>query len=90
MLPEDFEAFDLRRLPPKESDSRIRRFPMAGHEDCAELDALDALPATELRERVRATITAHIPADAWERLQRVEALERDTVKRVFGQPAAIS
>ena len=58
MLPEDFEAFDLRGLPPKESDSRIRRFPMAGHEDCAELDALEALPATELRERVRAEITA--------------------------------
>jgi hypothetical protein len=63
---------------------------MAGHEDCAELDALNALPATKLRERVRAAITVHIPADAWERLQRVEALERETVKRVFGHLAAVS
>jgi hypothetical protein len=70
----------LRRLPPKESASRIRRFPVAGHEDCAELDAL---PATEPPDRVRAAVTAHIPADARERLQRVEALECETVKARF-------
>jgi hypothetical protein len=87
VLPEDFDTFDLRRLAPKETDRRIRAFRAAGHEECAELDAI---PATELRDRVRDAITQHIPTEEWERLQRVEALERETVERVFGQLGAAS
>jgi hypothetical protein len=85
VLPGDFDTFDLRRLPPKETDHRTRAFRDAGHEDCAELDAI---PAPELRDRVRRAITAHIPADEWERLQQIESLERETVERVFGQLGA--
>lgn len=44
---------------------------------CAELDAI---PATELRRRVSETIESHITSrDEWERLQRVEASERETL-----------
>ena len=42
-------------------------------EQCAELDAI---PASELRDRVETAIVQHIPADEWARLQRTEALER--------------
>jgi hypothetical protein len=80
VLPEDFERFDLLRLQPKKKDPNLRRFLAQGYHDCAELDAI---PPDVLRDRVRAAITQHIPADEWARLQRVEALERQTVERFF-------
>jgi hypothetical protein len=57
------------------SASRLSRVGEHGNE-CAELDAL---PATELRRRVKAAITAHIDAGKWERLQEVERLEKETI-----------
>jgi len=80
VLPEDFETFDLLRLAPKKKDPNLRRFYARGFHDCAELDAI---PAPALRDRLRAAIERHIPADEWARLQQVEALEKQTVERVF-------
>jgi hypothetical protein len=80
VLPEDFETFDLLRLAPKKKDPNLRRFYALGFRDCAELDAI---PAPDLRARLRAAINRHIPADEWARLQRLEDLEKQTVERVF-------
>jgi hypothetical protein len=82
VLPEDFEDFHLLRLQPKTTDSNVRWFYAQGYHDCAELDAI---PAPALRDRLRAAIEQHVPADEWARLQRVEALEKKTVERVFGR-----
>jgi hypothetical protein len=80
VLPEDFERFELLRLQPKKKDPNLRRFLAQGYHHCAELDAI---PAPALRQLVRAAIEQHVPADEWARLQRVEALEKKTVDRVF-------
>ena len=72
--PHDFESFDLFPLTPKTSDTRTRWFRSLGFEQCAELDAI---PANALRERVERAIVGHIPADEWERLRRIEDLERE-------------
>jgi hypothetical protein len=54
---DDFEPFNLIPLKPKKTDSRYRRFVAQHGHECAELDAL---PATELRRRVKEAITSHI------------------------------
>jgi len=49
------------------------------HSDrCVEVDAI---PAKEIRERLRAVILSHIDAQQWEALQATERVERETVKR---------
>lgn len=70
----DFEAFELIALEPKTSDKRSAKFIREHGPRCAELDAL---PATELRQRVETAIVSHIPSGSWERLQQVEQLEQD-------------
>lgn len=75
VLPDDFEGFNLLELEPKKSDRRYQSFIEQYGERCAELDAI---PATELRRRVREAIEIHIPAEEWKRLQVVESLERET------------
>lgn len=69
----DFERFDLVELTPKETDKRTAKFIAAHGGRCAEIDAL---PATELRQRIRDAITSHIPSGEWERLQEIEQAER--------------
>ena len=71
---EDFAAFNLFPLDPKPTDKRTPGFLAEGHSVCAELDAI---PATALRERLKAAITSHIPMDRWERLRQIEELERE-------------
>jgi hypothetical protein len=70
----DFSLFNLFPLAPKEKDVRTKRFLEQGYTQCAELDAV---PATELRNRIEQAILSHIPAGEWERLQNIERLERD-------------
>jgi hypothetical protein len=71
----DFRDFNLIPLSPKAKDRRYHSFIERHGEQCAELDAL---PATELRKRVRHAIEEHIPAGEWQRLQEVERLEQQT------------
>jgi hypothetical protein len=76
---EDFAEFDLIPLQPKTGDKRYRRFVEEHGHECAELDAL---PAVELRRRVEDAIKDHIDPDKWEKLLRVEELEKATIGRL--------
>ncbi len=84
--PEDFAAFGLIKLPLKRSDSRHAGFRELHGDFAAEVDAL---PPNELRRRVREAIESHIEPSEWERLKRVEKLEKATVglitKRMRGK-----
>lgn len=71
---DDFEQFDLLPLEPKKTDKRYATFVRDHGEQCAELDAI---PATELRERVDMAIRRHVPAGEWERLKEIESVERE-------------
>jgi hypothetical protein len=44
---------------------------------------LDALPPPELRRRVEAAIRAYIDPAAWERCERTEALERESMRHIL-------
>ncbi|MBI1914518.1 MAG: hypothetical protein HYS12_07240 [Planctomycetes bacterium] len=74
----DFKAFDLVALPVKPSDKRSRGFVAKFGDKCAELDAL---PPTELRDRVRSAIHEHIDWESWQRLERVEQAEQETLNK---------
>ena len=77
----DFDDFDLLPLAVKDRDNRAKAFRKEHGDRCAELDAI---PSTELRRRVEEIIEAHIDVqrDEWERLQTVEAAERETLATV--------
>ena len=75
---DDFRDHDLIRLPVKQSDKRAAAFLRRYGNACAEIDAL---PPTELRRRVAAAIDSHIDVERWNRLLRVEAAERDTLRQ---------
>lgn len=77
----DFDEHDLLRLPVKTSDMRSAAFIEAHGEDCAELDAI---PPTVLRERVQGAIDGHIDHAQWERLQKIEKVERESMREVLG------
>jgi hypothetical protein len=85
VLPEDFDAFGLLELEPKKSDTRYKSFVEQHGDRCAEVDAL---PATELRRRVREAIEAHVPAEEWVKLQDIERLERETFEATLGKLTA--
>ena len=73
---EDFQAHDLIRLPVKTADKRAAGFVRQYGTSCAEIDAL---PPTELRQRVSDAIDSHIDVDRWNRLLKVEQAERETL-----------
>jgi hypothetical protein len=75
---DDFYEHELVRLPVKRSDMRARAFVEEYGEDCAEVDAI---PPTELRQRVREAIEGHIDPDRWARLRRPEELEQQTLQQ---------
>jgi hypothetical protein len=79
---DDFGAFDLIPLRPKALDKRARAFIKDYGTRCAELDAL---PATELRQRVRDAIGGHIPRDRWEQLQAIERRERESFTKALNK-----
>lgn len=83
----DFDRFDLLPLKPKTKDSRFRQFTARYGDRCAEVDAL---PATELRRRVEAAIMLHIPPGEWERLERVERLEREAFEQTIGNSPRVT
>lgn len=72
VTPAQIEAYDLPTRPTKRSDSRSVGF---GDESVE----LDALPPNVLRELVAGAILRHIDPGELERLQLVEAAERETL-----------
>jgi hypothetical protein len=73
VLPDDLDTFDLRPLAVKMTDRRAQAFVKEHGPHCVEVDAL---PPTELRQRVSMAIEQHIPTEEWERLQAIEEAER--------------
>jgi hypothetical protein len=73
---DDIRTFGLRPLEAKRSDSRYRSYVELHGDETIELDAL---PPNELRRRIREAVEAHIDSDEWERLRRIERVERDSI-----------
>jgi hypothetical protein len=73
---DDFQDHDLIRLPVKTGDKRAAGFVRKYGTSCAEIDAL---PPSELRQRVGDAIDSHIDVDRWNRLLKVEKAERETL-----------
>jgi hypothetical protein len=81
LLPEDFAAFNLARIPVKESDQRTKAFLSKFGDQAAELDAL---PPAELERRIRRAIECNLDRERWDALKRVEEAERGALKLVTG------
>src|SRR5262245_22198244 len=58
---------------------RTKEFVRTHGDDCAEVDAL---PPTELRNRVRRAIESHIDKRRWAILQKIEESEKETVRKI--------
>jgi hypothetical protein len=76
---DDVDAFGLRTLKVKRSDSRAKRYLQRFGDVTVELDAL---PTRELRRRIVECVDRHIDSAEWERLLRVEEIERETIATV--------
>ena len=72
-------SFGLVNVPVKRGDSRSAKY-LAEHGDRAA--ELDALRPDELRRRIREAIAANVDSTAWERLQRAESAERESLDLV--------
>lgn len=77
---EDFANSDLLGLSVKAGDGQGRRYIAKYGDRCVEVDALSA---NTVRERLQNEILANIDADAWQRLQEVEAVERESIKKIL-------
>lgn len=80
VLPGDFETHDLLPLEVKSSDTRAAKFVEKHGTRCAELDAI---PASNLRDRIEAAIKSHIQSGTWARLQTVEKAEKETFDKTL-------
>jgi hypothetical protein len=76
----DFEEHGIIALPAKHTDNRAKAFIERHGRRCAEVDAL---PPSELRERVELAIQGHIDEARWKRLEKVEAAEQKTLASVL-------
>jgi hypothetical protein len=74
---EDFQEHRLIPLPVKHTDRRTKRFLEKYGTQCAEVDAL---PPSELRQRVEDAIVSHIPQERWERLKKTEEMEKESLE----------
>jgi hypothetical protein len=87
---EDFRRADILGFPVRKTNSKawkrrctdyVARF---GNR-CVEVDAI---PAGEIRDRLRQAIESHIDQQAWERLKVVEAAERESIANIFNLKVA--
>lgn len=76
VLPTDPPDLDLLPLPVKLTSSRAAGYIRQHGHECYEVDAI---PPGVLRARVRDFIDMHIDQDEWDRLMRIERLERESV-----------
>jgi len=72
VLEEQIRSFGLPTRPTKKTDSRSKGFE-------GESVEVDAIPPRQLREMVELCIDRHVDPDAYERLLRNEAAERETL-----------
>jgi hypothetical protein len=82
---EDFDAFNLVKLKPKLTDKRTEKFVQDHGEYCAEIDAI---PPRSIRGRIESKILELIPIDEWERLKKVEKLEKESFQQTIGKLGA--
>lgn len=80
--PHHFDEFNIIPLAAKKKDTRFARFKAEYGERCAEVEAV---PADVLRDMVRDAIEQHIPQGEWERLQRIEAQEKEDFNGVLAR-----
>ena len=71
VTPDQIEMFNLPTRPTKKTDTRAKRFK-------GESVEVDAIEPRILRKLVETVIVQHIQPDEWERLQRVETIERES------------
>jgi len=79
---EDIRAFKLPPLRIKVSDSRARGFLLKHGKECVELDAL---PPSELRDRLRRAIEARINWPSWDRAIIAERAELESIEKIAGE-----
>ena len=75
---EDITRFNLPPLRVKDKDPRASQFKKRHGDEAVELDAL---PPTELRDRLRRAIDDLIDREAWDRAKLVESAQRETCVR---------
>ena len=69
---EQVEAFDLPRIPIKESDKRRKNFERIYGHGATELDALEALVPGELERLVRTGVAPYLDLEISQRLQAAQ------------------
>jgi hypothetical protein len=77
---DDFADFGLIELAVKLKDNRAKAFIRDHGGRCAEIDAL---PPSELRQRIEDAISEHIDSEKWSKLQATEELEKATIKQTL-------
>jgi len=80
--PRDISDFDLPPLRIKVSDSRAVAFLREHGSECVELDAL---PPSELRDRLRRAIEARIDWPSWDRAIMAERAELESIRKIAGE-----
>jgi hypothetical protein len=81
----DIAKFNLPPLRVKSSDPRASEFVLRHGSKAVELDAL---PPTELRERLETAIRDEVEGEAWERAMTIEQAHRETTERIMEAFAA--
>lgn len=80
---EDLDAFNIVRLPVKTKDTRSPRYRQHFGNVGAELDALDP---SELHRRIRLAIQQYIDRDAWDRIERDEKVQKESLGNIIRFP----
>jgi hypothetical protein len=78
-------GFPVRKTKSKAWKQRCADYVVRFGNRCVEADAV---PASEIRDRVRHAIESHIDQQAWERLKLVEAAEKETIGNIFNLKVA--
>jgi hypothetical protein len=82
---QDILGFPVRKIKSKAWEKRCADYVARFGNRCVEVDAI---PAREIRDRVRQAIESHIDQQAWERLKVVEAAERESIANIFNLKVA--
>ena len=81
----DVATYGLRPFGAKASDVRTAGYRRTHGDVTIELDAL---PPDVIRQRLEQCVESHIDASEWNAMRGVEATEKETVRKVFGNFAA--
>lgn len=79
-LPDDLDRGDIQPLRAKRNNLRQNFVAEFGSDRIAELDAL---PSEEIQMRMQGAIESHIDWLAWEQLQKIEAIEKESFESVM-------